>query len=197
MERIEAVLSALEKEAEKGGVPIIRASEREAFLAAAALAAPRRILEIGTAIGFSALLLAQRFPHAHIDTIELDAARHRRAEKAVIDAGLSDRVFCHHGDAASLIPTMKGPYDLLYLDGPKGQYLRHLHQAEPLLSEKAVILADNVLFRGLVRSQDPVPHRYRTLVMRLRDYLSYVADAYDTTIDEKGDGLSVSRKDIE
>lgn len=197
MERIEAVLSVLEKEAEEKGVPIIRASERDAFLAAAALAAPRQILEIGTAIGFSALLLAQRFPHAHIDTIELDEARHWRAKEAVRESGLEGRVFCHHGDAASLIPTMKGPYDLLYLDGPKGQYLRHLHQAEPLLSEKAVILADNVLFRGLVRSQDPVPHRYRTLVMRLREYLSYVADAYDTTIDEKGDGLSVSRKDIE
>ena len=182
----------LEQEAQRDRVPIIRGPERELLLEAAALAHPRRILEIGTAIGYSALLLAYRFPEAEIDTLEIDPVRHRRALEVMEKAGISHRVHCHLGDAADLLPEMEGPYDFLYLDGPKGQYLRQLHMAEPKLSKTAVIAADNVLFRGLVQSTAPVPHRYRTLVMRLRDYIDYVNTAYETTISEEGDGLAVS-----
>ena len=191
---IRDVLRALEAEALASGVPILRASERTAFLEACAAAHPRRILEIGTAVGFSALLMAERFPAAVIDTVELDPARHERALRAVADAGCEARVHCLLGDAADVLPQLSGPYDLLYLDGPKGQYLRHLRLAEPLLAPRAVVAADNVLFRGLVRSADPVPHRWRTLVVRLRAYLDYVCAAYDTTIHPEGDGLAVSRK---
>ena len=191
---IRDVLTVLEQEALAAGVPILRAGEREAFLAACASARPRRILEVGTAVGFSALLMAERFPAAVIDTVELDPARHARAVRAVREAGCEDRVRCHLGDAADVIPRLAGPYDFLYLDGPKGQYLRHLRLAEPLLAPRAVVAADNVLFRGLVRSAGPVPHRWRTLVVRLRAYLDYVCAAYDTVIHPEGDGLAVSRK---
>lgn len=184
----------LEQEAERDRVPIIRGPERELLLEAAALAKPKRILEIGTAIGYSALLLATRFPEAEIDTLEIDPKRHGRAMEIMERAGISERVHCHLGDAAELLPKMQGPYDFLYLDGPKGQYLRQLHMVEPKLSPQAVIAADNVLFRGLVQSTEPVPHRYRTLVMRLREYIDYVNRAYETTISEKGDGLAVSKK---
>lgn len=182
----------LEQEAKRDRVPIIRGPERELLLEAAAKAKPRRILEIGTAIGYSALLLAHRFPEAEIDTLEIDPKRHARAVEVMEQAGISDRVHCHLGDAAELLLKMQGPYDFLYLDGPKGQYLRQLHMVEPKLSPKAVIAADNVLFRGLVRSTEPIPHRYRTLVIRLREYIDYVSKVYETTISEKGDGLAVS-----
>lgn len=191
---IRHVLAVLEREAEAGGVPIIRAAERAGLLAAAEEASPRKILEIGTAIGFSALLLAEHFPNAEIDTVEKDEARHLRAREAVRDAGCEAHIHCHLGDAAEVIETLRGPYDFLYLDGPKGQYLAHLKLAEPLLAPRAVIAADNVLFRGMVMSEEPVPHRYRTLVMRLREYIAYVRAQYDTTIREEGDGLAVSRK---
>ena len=191
---IRDVLTALEQEALAAGVPILRAGEREAFLAACASARPRRILEVGTAVGFSALLMAERCPEAEIDTIETDLARHARAVRAVREAGCEDRVRCHLGDAADVIPRLAGPYDFLYLDGPKGQYIAHLRLAEPLLAPRAVVAADNVLFRGLVRSAGPMPHRWRTLVVRLRAYLDYVCAAYDTTIHPEGDGLAVSRK---
>lgn len=191
---IRDVLAALEAEAAAGGVPIIRAEEREALLRAAAEARPRRILEIGTAIGYSALLLAERFPEAAVDTVELDEKRRARALRAVEEAGAAGRVRCLAGDAAEVIPRLTGPYDFLYLDGPKGQYLAHLRLAEPLLSDRAVIAADNVLFRGLVRAEDPVPHRYRTIVTRLRDYIAYAEAHYDTEIDTAGDGLAVSRR---
>ena len=191
---IRDVLAALEEEAAAGGVPIIRAEEREAFLRAAAESRPRRILEIGTAIGYSALLLAERFPEAAVDTVELDEKRRARAQRAVEEAGAAGRVRCFAGDAAEVIPRLTGPYDFLYLDGPKGQYLAHLRLAEPLLSDRAVIAADNVLFRGLVRAEGPVPHRYRTIVTRLRDYIAYAETHYDTEIDTAGDGLAVSRR---
>lgn len=191
---ISKVLGALEKEALQGGVPILRGVERPLLLSAAAEAVPRRILEIGTAIGYSALLLADRFPEAVIDTIELDAARYARAKRAIGEAGAEERIHCHLGDAADIIPKLTGSYDFLYIDGPKGQYLRHLKLAEPLLSPRAVVAADNVLFRGMVEGDGPVPHRYRTLVMRLREYIAYVGEAYVTEIHTEGDGLAVSRK---
>lgn len=191
---IRDVLARLEEEAARDRVPILRGEERAALLAACASARPRRILEIGTAIGFSALLMAERCPEAVIETIEIDPARHARAVRAVREAGCEGRVLCHAGDAVEVVGRLAGPFDFLYLDGPKGQYLAHLRLAEPLLSPEAVIAADNVLFRGLVLGAGPVPHRYRTLVMRLRDYLAYVHDKYDTRVAAEGDGLAVSRR---
>ena len=191
---IQAVLASLEAYAEEHSVPIIRKSERKALIEAARKASPARILEVGTAIGYSSLLLLHEFPEAHIDTIEVDEQRYRIAEEAVEKAGVSHRWHGHLGDAARVIPTLEGPYDFVFLDGPKGQYLRELKMLEPLLTAHAVIAADNVLFRGLVMAEGQVSHRYRTLVMRLRDYIRYVNSAYDTIIDEEGDGLAVSVK---
>lgn len=191
---IQAVLASLEAYAEEHSVPIIRKSERKALIEAARKASPARILEVGTAIGYSSLLLLYEFSEVHIDTIEVDEQRYRIAEEAVEKAGVSHRWHGHLGDAAKVIPTLEGPYDFVFLDGPKGQYLRELKMLEPLLTAHAVIAADNVLFRGLVMAEGQVPHRYRTLVMRLRDYIRYVNSAYDTIIDEEGDGLAVSVK---
>lgn len=184
----------LEREAEEQNIPILRAAERKLLLDTAAEVDPKRILEVGTAVGYSALLLAERLPLAEIDTIEIDALRNERAISVMQAAGFEQRVRCHLGDAGEVLPTLTGLYDFIYLDGPKGQYLRHLKLIEPKLSENAVIAADNILFRGLVRSGGPVAHRYRTLVTRLREYLEYVEIHYDTVIHEAGDGLAVSRK---
>ena len=137
----------LEREAEEENIPILRRAERKLLLEAAA-ADPKKILEVGTAIGYSALLLAEHFPLAEIDTIEIDALRNERAVSVMQAAGFEQRVRCHLGDAGEVLSTLAGPYDFVYLDGPKGQYLRHLKLIEPKLSENAVIAADNVLFRG-------------------------------------------------
>ncbi len=186
------VLAGLEREAEETGVPILRETERAILVSAAQKAKPKRILEIGTGNGFSALLLAAACPEAAIDTIEINPARRARAQKATQDAGCANRIHCFLGDAAEILPTLSAPYDFFYLDGPKGQYLRHLQLAEPLLSSSAVICADNVLFRGLVRGGAFVPHRYRTIVARLREYLAYVEANYTTKVYEEGDGMTVS-----
>ena len=189
---IRDVIAELEREAKANGVPILRETERAILLSAAQETRPKRILEIGTGNGFTALLLAETCPSAAIDTIEIDPARQERAKKAAQDAGCADRIHYFLGDAAQIIPTLSPSYDFLYLDGPKGQYLRHLRLAEPLLSPRRAICADNVLFRGLVQGNDPIPHRYRTLVIRLREYLAYVEAKYSTKIWEEGDGMAVS-----
>lgn len=187
----------LETYAEENNVPIIRESERELLLSKAREKNPKRILEIGTAIGYSSLLLALEFPEAEIHTVEIDPSRVEIAMKAHEEAGVSSRITCHVGDASEVVSKLEGPFDFLYLDGPKGQYLKELKEIEPLLTKDAMICADNVLFRGLVRQEGKVPHRYRTLVMKLREYISYVEEKYSTTIYEEGDGLAVSlpRKD--
>lgn len=190
--KTEAVKAKLLALAERDGVPVIRENERQLLIRAAERIRPRRILEIGTAIGYSSLLLAEAFPEAEIDTLEIDEKRWETAKKAHEEAGVSRRIHCHLGDAAQILPALSGPYDFVYLDGPKGQYLRELLEIEPKLAEKAVIAADNVLFRGLVRQEGPVPHRYRTLVMRLREYIAYTEKHYETVIYEEGDGLAVS-----
>lgn len=187
------ILRALEKMAERDHVPILREAERNLLIRAATEASPKRILEIGTAIGYSALLLHDACPKAEIDTIELDPKRHEIAQNVMKKAGADHCVHCHLGDAADILPFLSGPYDFVFLDGPKGQYLRQLLSIEPKLSKQAVIAADNVLFRGLVLSKEKVPHRYRTIVVRLREYLDYVNTKYHTEIYKEGDGLAISR----
>ena len=189
---VSKVMKELEFEAETYNIPIIRESERQLLFKTVYENKPKRILEIGTAIGFSALLMATANDDAIIDTVEKDTKRFERAKKAIEDANMTERINCISGDADKVIYELSGNYDFVYLDGPKGQYLNHLKKIEKILSEKAVIVADNVLFKGLVKSVEYPPHRYRTIVVRLREYLEYVNREYSTVIYEEGDGMAIS-----
>lgn len=189
---VSKVMKELEFEAETYNIPIIRESERQLLFKTVYENKPKRILEIGTAIGFSALLMATANDDAIIDTVEKDTKRFERAKKAIEDANMTERINCISGDANKVISELSGNYDFVYLDGPKGQYLNHLKKIEKILSEKAVIVADNVLFKGLVKSGEYPPHRYRTIVVRLREYLEYVNREYSTAIYEEGDGMAIS-----
>lgn len=189
---VSKVMKELEFEAETYNIPIIRKSERQLLFKTVYENKPKRILEIGTAIGFSALLMAMANDDAIIDTVEKDTKRFERAKKAIEDANMTERINCISGDADKVISELSANYDFVYLDGPKGQYLNHLKKIEKILSEKAVIVADNVLFKGLVKSVEYPPHRYRTIVVRLREYLEYVNREYSTVIYEEGDGMAIS-----
>lgn len=189
---VSKVMKELEFEAETYNIPIIRESERQLLFKTVYENKPKRILEIGTAIGFSALLMATANDDVIIDTVEKDTKRFERAKKAIEDANMTERINCISGDADKVISELSVNYDFVYLDGPKGQYLNHLKKIEKILSEKAVIVADNVLFKGLVKSGEYPPHRYRTIVVRLREYLEYVNREYSTVIYEEGDGMAIS-----
>ncbi len=176
-------------------VPILRESEVHLFEELIGLYRPQRVLEIGTAIGYSTLLLARHLgPDGTVTSVELDEVRHEMAKYYVEKSPYADRVELCLGDAEAVIDTLSGPFDLVFLDGPKGQYLRQLEALLPKLAPGAVILADNVLFRGYVRGDKEAPRRYKTIVKRLREYLTFVEDRrrFNTTIYPLGDGMSVT-----
>ncbi len=175
-------------------IPMIRSEEEDLFRKIVVAAQPKRILEIGTGNGYSALCMAAWAPQAEIVTIESFQERYETAQAEIHAAGLQERVRLCFGLADDCLRALHGTFDFLYLDGPKGHYLEHLLLAEKHLTEDAVVVADNVLFRGYVYQEVPIPRRMRTIAYRMRDYLHYVSHTgkYATQVYRVGDGLSVS-----
>ena len=195
---MEEILREMEAYARAQRVPILQEAGRKRLLAAALEKRPRRILEIGTAIGYSALLLSAALPEAEITTLELDEARADTAARFFAAAGRASRIRLLRGDAAGLLETLDGLYDFVFIDAAKGQYPRYFRQVLPLLAPGGVIAADNVLFRGYVRGGVSAPRRFKTIVQRLREYLALAESqpGFVTVVYEDGDGLAVSvRKD--
>lgn len=176
-------------------VPILRESEVRLFTDLIAMYKPHSILEVGTAIGYSTILMASCMAEdGHITTMELDVERHEKAKEYISKTEYIDKIELLQGDANELLDSLEGTYDMVFLDGPKGQYLHQLKKIIPHLSENAVVLADNVMFRGYVESSEKPPKRYKTIVKRLREYLEFVRnkELFNTTIYQMGDGMSIS-----
>ena len=194
-----SALIAARKEAERyaieNRVPIVSQAGAVLLTQLVAIRRPQRILEIGTAIGYSAMVIAAAMPvGASIVTIEQDPDRFFIAEKFLTKAGLFSQVQMHCGDARQILNDVCGPFDLVFIDAAKGQYPDYLAAVRKKLSFEAVIIADNILFRDLVEEQGIIPRRYRTIVKRLREYLSLVNDPcyFQTDIHRGGDGIAVS-----
>jgi predicted O-methyltransferase YrrM len=180
-------------------VPIINERGRQAFLQVVQEAKPHRVLEIGTAIGYSSLLMAQNgAADIDITTLELSDERIKTAQGYIDRSAYADRIHIMGGDAAEnlLKLQMTGQkFDFVFIDAAKGQYVDYFHKIQPMLAAKAVILADNVLFRGYVKGDVPTPRRFKTIVKRLREYIELVSQPpYVTEILENGDGLAVTRR---
>ncbi len=193
-ETVTKVLRDMEGYAARNRIPIVGPAGRELLIDIVRKLRPAKILEVGTAIGYSTLLMARELDNCKIVSIELDVKRIIRAEEYLTEAGVIDRVTLLNGDAARLLPEVVGPFDMVYLDAAKGQYLDCLMKIINKLSSGAVIAADNVLFRGWVQSEATCPRRYRTIVKRLREYIKYVMneDLFYTDIYENGDGMAIS-----
>ncbi len=186
----------MEAYAEQWGVPIIRETERDLFCRLIQEAGAKRILEIGTAIGYSTLLLAEHSPEdSQIWSIEIDKDRHDKAREYIERSAYSQKICLKLGDAKEWIEKLDGPFDLIFMDGPKGQYSRYLKQLLPKLAGEAVIMADNVLFRGMVEGNGEISHRYRTIVYRLREYIEMITtdSRMKTHLYRDGDGLAWTR----
>ena len=177
-------------------VPILRESEVHLFEELIGLYRPTSVLEVGTAIGYSTLLMAPLIDKedGHITSIELDSVRHEMAKYYINRSDYANKITLLNGDAKDVLETLTGEYDLVFLDGPKGQYLNQLELILPHVKEGGVILADSVLFRGYVRGKKEAPRRFKTIVKRLEEYLQYVEnkELFNTTIYPMGDGMSVS-----
>ena len=200
MENIDDLLRGMERYAQEHEVPILTEAARPVFLRTVREAAPRRILEIGTAIGYSALLALRELPDTEIVTIERDAVIAEAARLFLCRAGVEARATLLVGEAEKLLPTLSGWFDLVFIDAAKSRYPDFWLEVQPLLAKCAVVVADNVLFRGLVEGEgceEWPKHSYRTMVLQLREYLRLVRSApgFRTEVFPEGDGMAVSWRD--
>ncbi|MFY4774832.1 O-methyltransferase [Metabacillus sp. RGM 3146] len=190
----------MEEYAKKNQVPIMEKSGIHVMLQLLRLHSPAKILEIGTAIGYSAIRMASVLPEAEIITIERDEERYSEAIKRIEEAGLSNRIKVLFGDALELSEqvALEKPFDALFIDAAKGQYQRFFNLYELMLGEKGLILTDNVLFKGLVaEEQDKIESkRIRSLVGKIHYYNEWLMahPDYDTSIIPVGDGIALSIK---
>lgn len=194
------LVTKMEKLAQLENVPIMDLVGMETLLQLLRLSQPRRILEIGAAIGYSAIRMAQAIPDVTIVTIERDEHRYQQAKQHIAEAGLSERIELIFGDALEVQAQIaqQGPFDLIFVDAAKGQYERFFTMYEPLLNDLGVIITDNVLFRGLVaENQETIePKRIRNLVKKIDSYNRWLMEHpdYITTILPVGDGIAISKK---
>jgi len=144
-----AVMAEMEVLAERDSVPIVQ-WEAGRFLATLCRAGDQRVLEVATAIGYSALHMAEALEHGKLVTLEIDPARAATARRFLDDAGVGERVEVVEGDARETLAQLDGPFDLLFLDAKKDQYRDYLRLAEPLMSERALLVVDNLLMSGEV-----------------------------------------------
>lgn len=158
---------------------------------------PRTILEIGTAIGYSALLMAAAAPQAQIITLEIDHTRGELAEHHFRQADLSERIQVIYGDAAQTIPHLNQSFDLVFLDAAKGKYEQFFDLVFPLLNNGGLLIVDNVLFRGMViMDDDLIDRKYRSMVRKLKrfNHMLSTHPRIDTLFLPAGDGLAIGRK---
>ena len=156
---------------------------------------PSRILEIGTAVGYSAICFSEFLAeNGVIDTIERDHDRVLEALENIKKAEVEDKINILEGDAVEILPTLEKKYDVVFIDASKGKYPFFLKEALRMISSKGIIFADNVLYKGYVLS-DYNKHKQRTAVRNLREFLSDLEsnDKLETRILNVGDGLAVAR----
>lgn len=191
-------LEALEREAKQARVPIIRKETQSFLRVQVAAGQPHRILEVGTAIGFSTLLICEYAPaDCQITTIENYEPHIAAAKENFRKYGREGQVCLLEGDAGELLPGMDGAFEFIFMDAAKGQYIRWLPDVVRLLEPGGVLLSDNVLQEGdIVESRFLVERRNRTIHKRMREYLYELTHHRElhTCVLPLGDGLAVSVK---
>ncbi len=189
-------LEIIKQKALENHIPIIMDETLEVMQQALQHNPPKKILEIGAAVGYSAICFSQFLAEGGtIDTIEREKERIAEAKENIQAMGLENVIRLYEGDAVEILPTLEGPYDMVFIDAAKGKYPFFLEQAIRMLSINGVIFADNILYKGYVMS-DYNKHKQRTAVRNLRQYIHDITEnpLFDTEILEVGDGLAISRK---
>ena len=189
-------LNGIEKEAKETNVPIIRTQVQSLLKLLLAMRKPATILEVGCAIGFSALLMSEYGPEdCHITTIEKYEKRIPVARENFRRAGKEERITLLEGDAAEILQKMTGAYDMIFMDAAKGQYIHFLPDVLRLLAPGGILLSDNVLQDGnILESRFAVTRRNRTIHSRMREYLYELKHhpQLETVILPVGDGVTLS-----
>lgn len=189
-------LNQLEAYSRETNVPIIRPSMQSLLKLLLQIRQPRRILEVGCAIGFSALLMSEYGPKdCHITTIEKYEKRIPLARENFRKAGKEDRITLLEGDAEEILKQLEGPYDLIFMDAAKGQYIHFLPEVLRILETGGILISDNVLQDGeIMESRFAVTRRNRTIHSRMREYL-YTLKHHPMLVSSilpVGDGVTIS-----
>ncbi|WP_174234335.1 O-methyltransferase [Bacillus sp. V59.32b] len=193
------LFAEMEQYANDFNVPIMEPEGIEALLQIIRLSRPKAILEVGTAIGYSALRMAEAASEAKIVTIERDEERIVKAKEYIKKAGKQEQVLLLEGDALELAELVKehGPFDAIFIDAAKGQYRRFFELYESVLQSNGIIVTDNVLFKGLVAEDEESiePKRIRSLVRKIKEYNEWIMNhpRYHTVILPIGDGVAISK----
>ena len=194
-------LDEIEKKALAEQVPVIRKPMQSLLKFLLALTKPMNILEVGTAVGFSALLMDEYSPAGcHITTIEKYQKRIPAAMENFKRAGAEDRITLLEGDAAELLEGLEGSYDFIFMDAAKGQYINFLPDVLRLLAPGGLLISDNVLQDGdIIESRFAVTRRNRTIHTRMRDYLYELKHnaMLETVVLPVGEGVTLSTKIVE
>ncbi|AJD91603.1 SAM-dependent methyltransferase [Jeotgalibacillus malaysiensis] len=194
-----AIAEELTRFADENAVPIMEPPGIETLLQLLRIQQPGRILEIGTAIGYSAIRIAEACPDVEIVSIERDAFRAQMAKKFLKQSGFEERVTLLEGDALELAEAVAefGKFDAVFIDAAKSQNIRFFELYEPYFSEDVCVYTDNVLFKGLVAEQNGTESRnVRQMLRKLDRFNQWIAghEGYHTVILPVGDGLSISKR---
>jgi len=191
------ILKEIEDFARENHVPIVQ-KETGVFLEfMTSMKKPKRILELGTAIGFSSILMYQSSGvEPEIITIERDKNMIELANSNLEKFGLSHKIKIEEGDCLEILEKLEEPFDLIFMDAGKGHYNHFLPHCLRLLKDDGIIIADNVLFRGMVASEELVKRRKITIVKRMRTYLELVTQDENliTSVIPMGDGIAVTKR---
>ncbi|MBQ8444531.1 MAG: O-methyltransferase [Clostridia bacterium] len=192
------VIKKIKTTAKENFVPIVRDETLLAMLDKIKIVQPKRILEIGTAVGYSALNMLV-VSSAEVTTIEKDVARAQQARENFLEAKVGERVKLINGDAIEVLERLtkeRETFDFIFLDGPKGQYIKYLPLILQLLTDDGVIFADNVGLLGLVADSEKVTHKNRTMVRNMQAFLQQVKDNKElkTEIFDIDDGYAIIQK---
>lgn len=190
----EEKLKVIKEKALEEHIPIIMDDTLEVIDTYLKEMKPKRILEIGTAVGYSAICFSKYLAEdGIIDTIERDEDRIAEAKTNIKEMELDSRINIYEGDAVEILPTLNNKYDAVFIDAAKGKYTFFLEQSLRMLDKKGIIFADNILYKGYVLS-DYNKHKQRTAVRNLREYIKQTTEneKLETEILEVGDGLAIT-----
>lgn len=190
-------LKELQAFARKNYIPVMLDDTKELLFNTVLKYQPKRILEIGTAIGYSGIVMLSASKNATLNTLEISETSANLAKENFTEAGVMDRVNIFVGDAREIVPMLTGSYDFIFLDGPKGQYEVFLPYLYDVLEKGGILFADNVLYKGIVEHiPEDKRHKHITVARNMRAFLDDITnnENFKTALYRIGDGVTVSVK---
>lgn len=191
----ESFFADLRAYAESNHIYIVKPQVEKLLAVLMSIAKPKNILEVGTAIGYSAMLMLKYAgDDSHITTIERDEKVLLEAKENISRRGLSDRIHTIFGDATEVLESLTDEFDFVFIDAAKGQYRDHFEKSLKLIKPGGIILTDDVLYFGMTASDELATKKHITITRRLREYLSFLCndERFETTILPIGDGVAIT-----